>query len=125
LPLRCDLPDPEAVPVMLAYDALREELAALEHEQWMHWTKHQLANPTPENVTRWERQCRTPYSALTEREKESDRVWADKVLEIVAGYTLEDFPTQMLVYEIAQRPDCQQALQRVRELIEQGVLKCS
>jgi len=29
LPLGRDLPDPEAVPVMLAYDALREELAAL------------------------------------------------------------------------------------------------
>jgi hypothetical protein len=124
VPGREDLPDPGEVPVMLAYDTLREELAALEHEQWIHWTKHLLANQTPENVTRWERQCRTPYSALTEREKNSDRKWADKVLEVLAGYTLEDYPTSMLVYEIAQRPDCQQALQRVRELIDQEVLSC-
>ena len=71
----------------LAYDQLREELADLEHEQWAHWTEYMLANLTPENVTRWERQCRTPYSALTEREKNSDRKWADKVLEVLTTYT--------------------------------------
>ena len=42
------------------------------------------------------------------------------MLEILAGYTLEDYPTSMLVYEIAQRPDCQQALQRVREMVQEG-----
>ena len=104
----------------LAYDQLREELAALEHEQWAHWTRYLLTNITPENIARWNSQCQREYGALTEREKGTDRKWADKVMEILAGYTLEDYPTSMLVYEIAQRPDCQQALQRVMEnLVEE------
>lgn len=98
----------------LAYDALREALAALEHEQWAHWTGYLLANMTPENAARWKGQCQREYSALTEREKESDRSWADRVLEILAEYTLEDYPTSMLVWEIARRSDCQEALERIR-----------
>ncbi len=64
---------------------LRERLAALEHEQWAHWTRHLLANLTPENVARWRRQCDTPYDRLTEAEKESDREWADRVLAVLAA----------------------------------------
>lgn len=102
----------------LAYDQLREELAALEHGQWAHWTEYMLANMTPENVARWKDQCQRPYSALTEREKESDRTWADKTLEILAAYTMDEYPTSMLVLEIAQRPDCKEALERVMKLVE-------
>ena len=77
----------------------REKLAALEHEQWAHWTRHMLsvlkgANLTGDNgtrllphsraaaeaIARWERQIDTPYEDLAEAEKESDRVWADKVI---------------------------------------------
>ncbi|GAG34700.1 unnamed protein product, partial [marine sediment metagenome] len=29
-------------------------------------------------------QCRTPYEKLSEKEKESDREWADKVIKILA-----------------------------------------
>jgi hypothetical protein len=97
----------------LAYDQLREELADLEHEQWVHWTEYMLANLTPENIERWKGQCLRPYSALSEREKESDRTWADKVLEILATYTMNEYPTSMLVLEIATRPDCKEALERV------------
>lgn len=60
---------------------LREALAALEHKQWAHWTKHSLCNITAENISRWNRLVQTPYSDLTEDEKDSDRVWADEVLE--------------------------------------------
>ena len=90
----------------------REELAALEHDQWAHWTRHMLevlepllaygrgaisaiarreiengfTVPDPERaeqaIRRWNRQINTPYEALTEKEQESDRVWADKVLEV-------------------------------------------
>ncbi len=59
-----------------------EALADLGHKQWTHWTKYMLNNLTPENVAKWKRQCETPYSKLSEKEKESDRVWARKVLEI-------------------------------------------
>lgn len=59
-----------------------EKLAELEHIQWSHWTKHMLNNMTPENIDRWRRQIATPYSELTEKEKDSDREWARRVLEI-------------------------------------------
>lgn len=64
-------------------DERLEALAALEHEQWAQWTKHMLANLTPENVVRWQRQCDTPYDQLTESEKEKDREWARRVLVLL------------------------------------------
>jgi hypothetical protein len=62
---------------------IREELANLEHQQWAHWTQYMLDNLTPENIERWRRQIDTPYSELSEKEKASDRNWADKVLALV------------------------------------------
>ncbi len=61
-----------------------ERLAKLEHEQWAHWTRYMLDNLTDENIARWRRQIETPYAELSEEEKESDRKWARKVIEIVA-----------------------------------------
>jgi len=63
---------------------LLEELAELEHKQWAHWTRYMLKNLTHENVSRWRKQIGIPYSELSEKEKESDREWARKVLEIMA-----------------------------------------
>ena len=87
--------------------SLREKLAELEHVQWAHWTSFMLevlhnnvgggddgfciqcGSPDPEDhaeechIGRWMRQIETPYSELSEKEKDSDREWADKVLEIV------------------------------------------
>jgi hypothetical protein len=65
-----------------ASDKLVEELAALEHLQWSHWTKYMLENLTPENIERWKKQIETPYEELDEKEKESDRKWARKVLGV-------------------------------------------
>lgn len=67
--------------------SLREQLASLEHEQWAHWTRWQIDNASPEANARWERQIATPYAELSEREKDSDRVWADKVLALVTAAT--------------------------------------
>lgn len=64
-------------------EAALEALAALEHERWSHWQAHlhaharrhpdgSLTLPT-DLVLRWERQIATPYSGLSEAEKESDR----------------------------------------------------
>lgn len=64
--------------------SIREKLAKLEHRQWVHWTKYMLNNLTDENISRWKWQCVTPYEQLSEKEKESDREWADKALEVVA-----------------------------------------
>ena len=33
-----------------------------------------------ESLRRWHRQIETPYADLSEKEKDSDREWADKVL---------------------------------------------
>ncbi len=63
--------------------SILEELSELEHIQWAKWTKHMLENLTPENVKKWKRQIKTPYTQLSEKEKESDREWARKILKIV------------------------------------------
>jgi len=64
-------------------DDLLEKLAELEHKQWSHWVMYMLKNLTKENVDRWKRQLGYTYSELSEKEKESDREWARKVLKII------------------------------------------
>lgn len=59
-----------------------EELAELEHEQWAHWTRYMLDNLTDENISRWREQIETPYSQLTDKEKDSDRDWARRAAKI-------------------------------------------
>lgn len=64
-------------------DPLKEQLAALEHRRWAHWQKwmHSVCIRNEDGsltipavlVERWERQIATPYEALSEREKDSDR----------------------------------------------------
>jgi len=65
---------------MIVADQVRESLAALEHEQWAHWMRYMLANLTPENIEKWKEQAEIPYNALSEKEKDSDREWADRAL---------------------------------------------
>lgn len=60
-----------------------EKLAALEHEQWAHWTGYMLDNLTDENISRWRRQVKINYHDLSEKEKESDREWAWKTIEVL------------------------------------------
>jgi len=60
-----------------------EKIAELEHKQWAHWTKYMLDNLTPDNIKRWRNQIDTPYSNLTELEKDSDRKWARKAIDIL------------------------------------------
>lgn len=75
-------------------DALREQLAALAHEQWSGWMRYLFGKctyPGPSGVRmpsewaeRWMRQMNTPYAELSEAEKESDRLEADRVLDLVS-----------------------------------------
>lgn len=67
-------------------EKLREKLAELEHNQWAHWTQYLLRHLTPRNEAHWYQQMATPYASLTEEEKESDREWADKVIDILQQY---------------------------------------
>ena len=61
---------------------LIERLAAHEHEQWAHWTRYMLDNLTEENIARWRQQIEMDYQDLSESEKESDRQWARKAIEV-------------------------------------------
>lgn len=75
--------------------AVVEALAAVEHERWAGWMRYQAEkvdliareerhlryHPSGEwYVGRWERLIDTPYSELTEQEKESDRIEVHKTL---------------------------------------------
>lgn len=73
---------------------LIEELADLEHQQWSHWEKYReekidsllKINNLKELLHQkkeWIRLRETDYKDLTEKEKESDREWARKVLPII------------------------------------------
>ena len=74
-------------------DELRERIADVQHGIWAHWMRYQfgmcqrnedgsLTIPA-DKVKRWERQTGALYGELTEREKESDRDQADKVLAVL------------------------------------------
>lgn len=72
--------------INLTDEALLEMLADLEHQQWAHWTEYMLDNLTEENIKHWKFQINNPYRHLTEKEKESDREWARKVLDILSNW---------------------------------------
>jgi uncharacterized protein (DUF433 family) len=69
-----------------ARERLREQLAALCHEQWSGWMRYLFENCSliPEAFAiRWKRQMNTPYAELSEAEKESDRKEADRFLSLL------------------------------------------
>jgi len=70
--------------------SLIEKIAELEHAQWVHWTTYFLKNLTLENEQRWRLQCMRYYKDLPEEQKESDRVWAKKVLSIIDQHYLDE-----------------------------------
>jgi hypothetical protein len=69
---------------------LREQLAELEHEQWVKWSQNlnNVEKLSPERIERWQKLW-IPYSKLTEAEKDQDREWADKVLNLLHSHTKE------------------------------------
>ena len=66
-----------------AVDNSREKLAAFMHDIWGNWFAYQLNNSTVENLQRWGIQSSTPYSSLTETDKDKDRKFADRIIEII------------------------------------------
>ncbi len=71
-------------------DELREKIADIQHNIWIHWMKYlfsvgQINNDgsytiPSDKVERWKRQMNTDFSKLSECEKESDREMAEKIL---------------------------------------------
>jgi len=78
---------------------LRETVAQLCHAQWAGWMEWMFEKvslvlkepPDPEYpetwIARWQRQMKTPYSYLSEQEKESDRREADKFIRLFQELT--------------------------------------
>lgn len=74
-------------------DGVREQLATLAHEQWAGWMEYLFSKSDidadggvyiPVSLAhRWKRQMNTPYTELPEKEKESDRREADRVLALL------------------------------------------
>ena len=74
-------------------DELREQLADIQHAIWAHWMGYMFGcgefrkDDTwvmpAEKLERWWRQKEAPYSELSDKERESDRHQADKILAVV------------------------------------------
>jgi hypothetical protein len=68
-------------------ESKREDLADLMHRVWARWTAYMLALcHEPKLREGWQRQMETPYSKLSEKEKDSDRQIADEILEAIAAW---------------------------------------
>ena len=74
-------------------DELREQLADIQHAIWAHWMGYMFGCGEfrkdgtwvmpAEKLERWWRQKEAPYSELSDKERESDRHQADKILAVV------------------------------------------
>lgn len=88
-------PDPRGVRERAQALELREQLAALAHEQWSGWMRYLFSKGCytdmgdyvipKSSVLWWQRQMGTPYADLSEVEKDSDRKEADRVLALLAS----------------------------------------
>ena len=77
-------------------DELLEQLASIEHERWSNWQRYMHGKCSPgadgslvipaELARRWERLIATPYSDLTDEEKESDREQVRRYLPLIARF---------------------------------------
>jgi len=67
-------------------DKAIEALAVLAHEQWSGWTEYMLDNMDDVHIAGWRRQIATPYAELSEREKESDRKEARRMLAVMGDF---------------------------------------
>jgi hypothetical protein len=65
-------------------DELIEQLAALEHRQWVLWSRNiaKREELSAARMKRW-KALWIPYERLTPCMKEQDRIWARRVLAIV------------------------------------------
>lgn len=77
-------------------DELIENLADAEHASWARWMDYLFSrcraglggtmHMSYDDVTHWRRQIETPYTALSEQEKESDRNEVRHILPFIDAY---------------------------------------
>lgn len=115
---------------------MREELAALMHEiwgKWWHyvfqqsaWDKESDGMLIPGHlVERWNRQMTTLYDALSEKEKDSDRKGANKVLALMReldplGVRLEEARYAMIYGNESNAPVPTEVVENWLAYIEDG-----
>jgi hypothetical protein len=83
------------LPKALQQQSLIEALADIEHERWSHWQRYMHAQCRRNDdgsltipadlVARWTKQMSTPYSGMSETEKESDREQVCRYLPIIGA----------------------------------------
>lgn len=89
------------------WDEMREKLAEFEHERWTNWMNYQSSHATLTSeerhpasgelyTERWERLAKTPYSELTEQERQSDREIADWIIGILQEKSDEERQQQWI-----------------------------
>lgn len=61
---------------------LLEQLAKLEHDQWMEWSKSVADEVSEERRERWKKLW-IPYDQLSEEMKEEDRIYARKIQKLL------------------------------------------
>jgi len=81
-------------------NAAIDTLADIEHERWAHWQKymHNKGVRQPDGsllipaklVSQWDRQLETPFAALSDDEKDSDREQVRKYLPAVVDALSND-----------------------------------
>ena len=77
---------------MTITENVRKKLADYAHMTWSGWMQYMFSKSAKNSdgsitipaslVERWTRQMNTPYAELPENEKESDRLEADRMIEI-------------------------------------------
>lgn len=92
-------------------DTFVEEGASIEHDRWARWQKYMFSKGVvgpdgefhlpAEFVDRWFRQIDTPYSELSESEKESDRKETRNYLPIIKNLLEQE--KKRLVSEIEKK----------------------
>lgn len=75
-------------------DTLIEQLAAIEHERWADWQnwvhKVYLEGNFGDFMLRWQKQIATPYSELSEAEKQSDRDQVKRYWPLITQYIAKE-----------------------------------
>ena len=80
-------------PAVDAEPELMEKLADIEHQRWSHWQKYMHSKMQTHKgdfiipgilVEHWERQIKTAYKDLSEREKEEDRKQVRRYLPLLS-----------------------------------------
>ena len=107
---------------------LREKFAELEHKQWSHWTKYLLLKRHDDkDRERWLVQMNTEYNDLSEKEKNSDRKWADKVIKLIKkeDVDLAEFLSNRLEYSPELIRDLIKEFREKRKKIVDGKAKCT